>query len=113
MEFVALVFVIAVMMFFLVHVSFNLSENYDVLKLLLILSAMILGAILANIGKFIAVEGGAGTEIQTALDSAYYVWIVLITILVIYFVIYFIVRAWNAVKQKQNQEIDLSDEENS
>lgn len=111
-EFTALVFVLAVLMFFLLHMSFNLSENYDVLKVLLILSSMILGGILAHMGKLIAVDIGAGTALQDTLDITFWVWITLTSIVLIYFVIFFVVRAWNLLAPK-GKEISLEDEENS
>ena len=111
-EFTAIVFALAVLMFFLLHLSFNLSENYDVLKVLLILTSLSLGSLLAHVAKLISVDQGASANIQSALDVGFYVWVVLVSIVTTYFVIYFIVRAWNKISKKENK-IDMSDEENS
>lgn len=109
-EYTALVLVILGLMVYLINLAFNLSDNYDPLKLFLITVSMFFGTILLHLGKSIAVDQGASTAIANALDISYYVWIVITGVALAYFVVYLIIRAWNALNTKH--EIHLYDEEN-
>lgn len=109
-EYVALVVVILGVMIYLLHLAFSLSDNYDPLKMLLIGISMVFGWLLIDLGKNISVDQGASVPIQTTFDTAYYVWIIITSIFLIYIVIYLIIRAWNSIQEKK--KIKLYDEEN-
>jgi len=97
-EYVALVVTILGLMIYMLHLAFSLSDKYDPLKLFLITLSMVFGLVLIHLGKSISIDQGASTAIQNSLDIAYYVWIVAISLTLIYMVIYVIPDVWRAMK---------------
>jgi len=109
-EYVALVFVLVGLMLYLINLAFSLSDNYDPLKMFLILVSMFFGAISLHLGKGIAIENGSTALIQNSMDIAFWAWVTLTSLTIMYFGIYIIIRAYNSIADKK--KLKLYDEEN-
>lgn len=109
-EYISLVVVVLGLMFYSLYLSFNLSDNYDPLKIFFIGISIFLGAILANLGITIATDMSASVATINTLNTLYYVWIIVCSLTALYFVIELgVVRTWNKLREKK--KIDLSDDQ--
>lgn len=109
-EYVALVLGIGIIMVYLVHIAFNLSENYDPLKMFLILVSMFFGVIMIHLADSIAIDQAASYAIRNSLSIAYYAWLTVTCLSVVYFTLTLIYRGWNAVTEKK--KVKMGDEDN-
>lgn len=100
-EYLAAAFALGIGMFYLLYVSFNLTEQYAPLKLFLLGVSFWMGAILINFGA----ETVNNVGLHSFVEPAYYLWIVSSIVVFSYMVLLMIIKGYNAIQSKKNKVI--------
>lgn len=96
-------------MFFLTDVAFRILEvdrakKHQHLSLFLILGSIVIGWAVLNVGIQVAEDAGMGADVINGLSYAYWAFIVIGGLVMIYFVLYFLITVMKRVVTDQRND---------
>lgn len=98
-EYTAVAIALVGLIFYLVYVALNLSDQYGMLKPFLLGVSFWLGAVLLNF----VIQTVNPLNLHTFLHPAYYLWMVTITVVFSYIVVLLIIKGYNSIQKKGNK----------